>query len=136
MRKIDKLNIGTYVGNDLSMSVPDKLDTHLRVLFQGQCNRMSAVEMRFDEVLDYEITPTPEGCDSIIYGAELSIDDNVFDMIFQFRGFPLKGPPNSALSSSDMEDSDSGIYISAKRISYRDVSNWMGNGLRYFTDSC
>jgi len=110
---------GTFVNENLSMTVSTGLDTCVRILFQRQVEETSAIELLFKGVMQFHIIPHPEGGDSIIYGAKLEVKDGVFywagDQEWQMDQ-PFLHPVS---------------WISAKEIHWRDVSLWIGEEQRY-----
>ena len=101
---------GHYVAHDLSMAAPSSLDTNVRVIFQRQFRNLSAIELLFQEVVGVEVKPTPENYDSIIFSARFHLADGIFTF-----------------------ETDT-IMIQAKKVSWRDVSEWMGPHARYAPD--
>jgi hypothetical protein len=98
---------GHYVAHDLSMDAPSCLDTNVRALFQRQFRGPSAIELLFQEVVRVEVDPTPDDFDSIIDSAGFHLAEGVFTF-----------------------ETDT-ITIQAKKVSWRDVSQWMGAHARY-----
>ncbi|MGP4071675.1 hypothetical protein ACTWQB_03870 [Piscibacillus sp. B03] len=98
---------GSYVSEDLGMTVPTELDTNIRVLFQGQGKPISAVELVFKGVTQLQLTPTPRNYDSIILDAAVNYQHN----------------------QVCYEDS-LGNIIKSNTLKWRDVSRWMGPTLR------
>ncbi len=64
-------------------------------------------ELLFQEVVGVNVKPTPENCDSVIFSARFFLADGVFTF-----------------------ETDT-ITIQAKKVSWRDVSQWMGPHARY-----
>ena len=110
---------GTYVNEDLSMAVPGELDTNVKILFQRQFANPSAIEILFENVTGVQIIPSPENYDSIIRDAIiLKVEDN-FYWADDYNWHPKE---NSNACSN---------WISAKRMKWREVNDWMGKKNRY-----
>jgi hypothetical protein len=107
-----------YVSNNLSMSCPGNLDTRIRLLLQRQFKNPSAVEMLFEEVTRFNLVPTPENYDSVIFSATLLVCDGVVFWSPEVNWTPEK------------PDRDAVTWISAKHLFWREV-DWLGEELRY-----
>ncbi|AHV98795.1 hypothetical protein G5B47_15265 [Paenibacillus sp. 7124] len=108
-----------YVDFDLSMSISDKLDTRIRALFQRQWENPSALELLFEEVTRLSITPSTENYDSIIYDGTLLYKAGLFYWADDKNWTPGK-------------ETNYGVnWIAAKKVSWREVSQWMGKQQRY-----
>jgi len=107
-----------WVSADLSMSCPGYLDNRIRLLIQRQFANPSAIEMLFEEVTRFNLVPSPENYDSIIFDATLLVHDgSVF------------WSPDGNWRPED-PDRDTPTWISARRCRWRAV-DWMGESLRY-----
>jgi hypothetical protein len=105
-----------YVSEDLAMACPLHLDTRVRMLVHRQAASPSAIEMLFEQVLGFRLSPTPEDYAPIIFDATLEWRrDTVF----------------WSDDSGQREASEDATWVLAKRLSWRDASEWMGNQLRY-----
>jgi hypothetical protein len=110
---------GHYVTDELAMVCDDQLDTHIRMLFQRQAAGTSAIEILFDQVIRFNLVPSPENYVSIIFDATLlSRDDAIYWA--ETAGWT----PGSA-------DRDGVTWVAAKAMSWRDASPWMGSKLNY-----
>lgn len=109
---------GHYVAPDLSMSCPDNLDDRIRFLIQRQYRNPAAIELLFEQVTRFNLVPTPENYDTIIFGATLLVRD---DAIFW--------SPDSRWTP-DCSERDSYTWMSAKKLSWREV-DWLGEELHY-----
>jgi hypothetical protein len=110
---------GHYVHDNLSMSVG--WETTVRLLIQRQFSDPSAIELRFDEVVGFRLSPPAPNYDAIIYGAAFFIRDGIYywaDNAGWKPEFPERGDTT---------------WVSARKVSWRDASNWMGPDLRYLT---
>ena len=110
---------GEYVYRDLSMKVPGRLNTNVRMLFQRQWNNPSAIEMLFEQGVTFHVYPTRENEDPAIYCATLILEGE----LFYWASHESWAPTN--------DDRDKATWIAAKRIWWRDASDWMGENLRY-----
>ncbi|OEH94195.1 hypothetical protein [Bacillus solimangrovi] len=107
---------GSYVNENLSMNVPSEFSTNVRILFQRQYRNPSAIELVFEGVTQFHITPQGDG---IILGAKLMLHDGLFYWADD--------------SSWELEQAASNKYnwIAAKSIKWREVSSWIGEENRY-----
>jgi len=64
-----------WVSKDFSMSCPGTLDNRIRFLVQQQFNNPVAIELLFEEVTRYNLVPTPDNYDTIIFEATLLVQD-------------------------------------------------------------
>jgi hypothetical protein len=108
-----------HVDEDMSMACPGNLDTHIRLLFQRQWRSPSAIELLFHQVVRFNLVPSPEGSDSIIFDATLLLQDGIFYWA-EWRDWT----PGSA-------DRNAITWVAAKELLWRDASEWMGRQLRY-----
>jgi hypothetical protein len=109
----------TYVNEDLSMHVSSELDTNVRMLFQRQFSNPSAIEIVFHGVTQFHLVPSPINHGSITYDAKLVWHEGLFYCTDNYDCKP-EDLPNG-------KDN----WISAERVSWRDVSSWMGKESRY-----
>jgi hypothetical protein len=109
----------TFVDTELRMSCPGHLDTHIRILFQKQSVAPSAIEMQFDEVVQFNFQPSLENYDSIIFSAGIFIEDGIYYWV-EGGGKDLK----TALAGKI-------TWIAGKKLKWRDSSSLMGDKLRY-----
>ncbi len=108
-----------WVSDYLSMSCPGNLDNRIRFLIQRQFKNPSAIELLFDEVTQFNLVPTSENFDSIIYQATLLVMDD---------GNIYWSPEGEW--RPDSPDKDESTWISAKKLCWREVP-WLGEKLRY-----
>jgi hypothetical protein len=108
-----------YVSEDLSMACPGHLDSHVRMLFQRQARPICGLELLFHQVFGFRYSPSPANADSIIFDADLALNDGVFYWCNDF-------------GTTDAQDDTS--WIRAKELWWRDASDWMGSELRYGTE--
>jgi hypothetical protein len=108
----------SFVDKDLSMGVGLGLDTNIRMHFQRQFINPSAIELLFEGVTQFHLSPSPENYDSIILDAILLLQDGTFFWADAYDWKPI---------SHDHEVT----WIASKRVKWRDVSNWMGDNRRY-----
>lgn len=107
------------VAEDLAMTVGSGWDTRVRLLLQRQGRPLSAVELLFEEVRKFVVTPSLPSCESIIVSATLSVGEEGI-----FWADRAGWSPESA-------DRDVATWVWAGRLSWRDASDWMGSALRY-----
>jgi hypothetical protein len=91
----------------------------VRMLFQRQWRPVSAIELLFEEVVRLNVTPSPESYEGSIFTATLFHDKGMF-----FWAEEAKWRPGE-------DDSDRVTWIAARRFSWRDASDWMGESLHY-----
>jgi hypothetical protein len=108
-----------FVDSGLSMSCTGDLDTRVRLLIQRQFKAPSAIELLFENVVTFHLQPSPENYDSIILGAAMLCRDGTFYWA------------EDADWSPESLKRDESTWIAAKKLSWRDVSDWMGPDLRY-----
>jgi hypothetical protein len=108
-----------FVDTDLRMSCTGDLDTRVRLLIQRQFTSPSAIELLFEQVVTFHLQPSPENYDSIILGAAMLCRDGTFYWAEDADWSP---------ESSKRDDTS---WIAAKKLSWRDASEWMGSDLRY-----
>ena len=107
-----------WVSKDLSMECPGNLDNRIRFLVQRQFRNPVAIELLFEKVTRFNLVPTPDNYDTIIYGATLLVrDDNIY--------WSPKGG-----WSPDSSQRDEETWISAKSLRWREVE-WLGEELHY-----
>lgn len=108
----------SYVDHDRSMSVGLGLDTKMQMLFHRQFNNPSAIEILFEQVTHFQLKPSPENYDSIIYDATLILKDGTLYW--------------ADTSDWTLNDHNGEVtWISAKKVKWRDASDWMDNERRY-----
>jgi len=106
----------SYVDEDLSMAMTS--GTSVRILFQRQSENISAIELLFEGVKQFHISPPPEDYDSIIYGASVLIED---ELIYWADDSSWKPKKNIDYDIS---------WIAARELRWREVSSWMGEKMR------
>jgi hypothetical protein len=111
-----------YVDPTFSMHCTGDLDTRVRMLIQRQEKEPSAIELFFEQVITFHLHPSAENYDSIIFDAEILRDGDVF----------YWADANGWLPKSATRDNCT--WIAAKKLSWRDTSNWMGAELRFVAD--
>ena len=107
-----------WVSTDLSMSCPGKLDNRIRFLIQRQFKAPSAIELLFEEVTRFNLVPSPENYDSIIFAASLLVHNGVIFWSPEGNWKP-DGPRR-----------DESTWVSAKQLRWREVP-WLGQKLHY-----
>lgn len=109
----------TSVGSDLNMACAFDLDTRVRLLVQRQYDAPSAIELLFEEVIELHVHPSPPNYDSIIFDATMLLDGGIF--YWADSGGWLRADANR----------NEATWIAARKVSWRDASDWMGEELRY-----
>lgn len=109
-----------HVNEDLSMSISGDRDHRVRLLIQRQYRDPSVIELLFEEVTQIFITPSPENFDSIIYGAKFMHINEIF-----YWADNGNWDPNGDCKYGSVN------WISAKKVKWRDASDWMGETNRY-----
>ncbi|MDF2535373.1 MAG: hypothetical protein K0R18_1532 [Bacillales bacterium] len=107
----------SYVNEKLSMGMSSS--TNVRILFQRQFENPSAIELLFERVTQIHMAQPPEGHDSIIYGASLLLEDELFFWADDYSWRP------SEIIEYDVS------WIASRNLKWRDVSSWMGKKMRY-----
>jgi hypothetical protein len=110
---------GYYVSEDLRMAVPVGLDTSIRLLVHRQWTDPAAIELLFEQVTHFNFAPAPVNYESIIHTATLL-----------FRGDELFWADAGGWDPN-ATNSDNVTRVSAKRLRWRDASEWLGDELRY-----
>ena len=106
---------GHSVAQDLSMHCDWRMTVHM--LVQRQRRDPSAIEMRFEEVADFRLSPPPRDFVSVIFQAAFVLHEGVF--YWSEDG-------NWSLGARQ------GVpVIAARKVWWRDASEWMGAELRY-----
>lgn len=121
----------TYVAENLAMSCPGELDTSALLFLQGQNRALPAIEIKCERVTRIRITPTPDNCDSIISGGNITTNGKTFRLALNFMGGPLTGPPNSSIFIPAKQLDNADIEITAEAIAWRPLENSLGYQFRY-----
>jgi hypothetical protein len=108
-----------HVREDLAFVDTSHLDTHLRVLFQRQWRDPTAIDLLFDELIEFHLAPTPENLGASITDATVFITDGVIYWADHWEWRP------------DSQIGDDITWVAARRMRWRDASTWMGDKLRY-----
>jgi hypothetical protein len=112
----------SYVQHDLSMVFPQGKETKVYILFQRQFKNPSAIEVLFDEIDILHIWGGLPGYTKEIFGSTLLIQEGLFYWADQEGWVP-----------NDKQNESS--WISARKVKWRDVSDWMGDTVRYENQS-
>jgi hypothetical protein len=110
---------GHYVHPNLSMSVDWR--TTVRLFVQRQFSNPSAIELRFEEVVELRLSPPPPNYDAVIFKAKFFVRDGIFYWA------------DSAGWTPELPDKGDTTWISARKVSWRDASDWLGSDLRYLS---
>jgi hypothetical protein len=106
---------GHHVHENLSMTVDWRTTVHM--LIQRQYRRLSAIELRFEEVVGLRLSPPPPGCENIIRNAAFFVQDGIFYWADNSTWTP--------------ESSSENTWVAARKVYWRDASEWLGPILRY-----
>jgi hypothetical protein len=107
-----------WVSPDLSMSCSVQLDHRIQFLIQRQFKDLAAIELFFDHVTRFNLVPSPENYDSVIFAATLLVQNgNIF-----------WSPEDDW--RPEKPDKDIVTWVSAKKLQWREV-DWLGRELRY-----
>ncbi len=107
---------GHCVHEDLSMTVDWKTTVHM--LAQRQFHHPSAIELRFEEIVELRLSAPPPNCENIIYDAAFFIQDETF-----YWADDGSWTPDSHSSQN--------TWVAARKVYWRDASDWLGPHLRY-----
>jgi len=108
-----------WVSENLSMSCPGHLDNRVRLLVQRQYRNLSAIEMLFESVTHFNLVPSGENRDSIIFSAALVV-----------RGGLVCWCPD-ANWVPDKPRSETHTWIAAKSMRWREADGLLGEGPFY-----
>ena len=120
-----------YVAPNLAMSCPSHLHTRVRLLFQRQFKPVSAIELLFEQVTQFQLSPSTEGCDSIISSASITFEAGVFSLAGAFVAGPLQLPPGTSPAVWRREPGTGEFRVAGKKLSWREVPGWLGPKARY-----
>ena len=108
---------GHWVAENLSMAVDPS--TSARLLIQRQFRPLSAIELLFERITRFNLAPAPENYENIIFNAALFVRDGLVYWADNGGWRP------------DSAQRDEYTWIAAQQAKWRDVSDWMGETLRY-----
>ena len=95
----------------------------VQILVQRQFRNPSAIELRFDGVTGLHVSPPKPNCDSIIFDAAFFLREGVF----YWAESSLLEPDDSSVGET--------MWVAARRVFWRDASDWLGPRLRYLAPS-
>jgi hypothetical protein len=107
-----------FVAQNLSMSCAGNLDNNIRFLIQRQFKNPSAIELVFEQVTRFNLVPSPDNYDSVIYDATLLVHEGII-----YWSPEEDWTPNAP-------DRDNTTWISSNILRWREV-DWLGEELRY-----
>lgn len=119
----------TYVANNLGMACPGQLDTGAVLFMQSQNRHLPAFEIKCERVTGIRVTPSPDGCDSIIASGDIVKEGEMYRLVLRFIGLPLRGEPNSTISMPERDQPD--IEVTAQVMAWRPVPNGLGERPMY-----
>jgi hypothetical protein len=100
------------------MSCRCDLDNSIRFLIQRQFENPSAIELLFEHVTRFNLVPSPENYDSVIFAATLLVQDGTIFWSPEGDWRPEK------------LNKDQSTWVSARNLRWREV-DWLGKELRY-----
>jgi len=115
LREIHVLT-GHYVDPDLRMHVDWRTTVHM--LIQRQFANPSAIELRFDEVIELRVFPPSPNYDAVLFDAAFFLRDGI--CYWADRG---NWTPESHGGKA--------TWIAARKAYWRDASEWIGPDIRY-----
>lgn len=121
----------SYVATNLSMSCPGHLHTNAHVLFQRQFKPVSVIELFFEQLTHFTLSPSPEGCDSIIHYARVTLEGGIFSLIGTFTAGPLRLPPGTPSGVWQRQPGTGEFRVAGRRLSWREAPGWLGSETRY-----
>ncbi len=119
----------TFVADNLGMACPGHLDTSALLFLQSQNRHLSAIEIKCEHVTGIRVTPSPDGCDSIITSGDIVREGDVYRLALSFIGLPLRGEPNSTISVPERDQPE--IEVTAQVMAWRPVPDGLGERPMY-----
>lgn len=107
-----------FVTDELSMCCGDN-SLNGNILFQRQYEKPSTIEICFNEIQSIYVNSPRAGIWQSIFGVTLLYNDGVFYFADE-ENWDTNNP-----------EFNGSVWIIAKRIKWRDTSEWMGDKLRY-----
>lgn len=123
------VNGETFVAENLGMSCSAHLETSALLFLQSQNRHLPAVELKCERVTGIRITPSPDGCDSIIMNGNITKQGEGYRLALYFMGAPLQGEPNSSISVFQCDEPD--IEITSQAMAWRSLPRALGEPLIY-----
>lgn len=112
---------GHAVGEDLSMQCDWRTTVHLLVQRPEQ-RILSAIELKFEKVVELRLSPPPPDHVSVIS-----------ECFFTFQDGICYWSDDERFKIGSREPNDYS-WVAARRVWWRDASQWMGAALRYKSD--
>jgi len=109
----------TWVNPDLSMSISSELDVSMRLHIQRQYRDPIAIELFFEEITRINLVPAPENCDAVIISTTIIFSNGLIYWATVDNWNP------------DNIDYNDNTWISAKKLKWRKVDDWIGPILQY-----
>jgi hypothetical protein len=107
---------GHYVDPELSMHVDWRTTVHM--LIQRQNANLSAMELRFEEVVELRVVPPSPDCENIIFDAAFFLRDGVY-----YWADDADWAPESHREGT--------TWIASRKVYWRNASEWIGPDIRY-----
>lgn len=111
---------GAYVSLDRSIN-PFNSIRDVSVIFQSQCAKIPTIELNFKHIQEIHLRPKSENCDAIIYCPTIFIYKNLIYWC-EYDDF--------SIDKSAMFD---GTWLSAEKLTWREVNNGLGNKEQYIS---
>ncbi|MCU7804983.1 MAG: hypothetical protein KZQ96_17480 [Candidatus Thiodiazotropha sp. (ex Lucinoma borealis)] len=108
-----------YVNNDLSMNCPGNLDTSIRFVVQRQFKDPACIELLFEGVTRFNLVPTSDNYDSVIYEARIGIEKEEV-----YWSVDTNKPPSNCKANRD-------TWVSAKTLKWRPNDQYLGRELHF-----
>ena len=121
----------SFVGENLAMSCPAGLDTSVFLYFQRGAGPVSAIELACRQVTGLRLTPSPDGCDSIIMGGEVTRAEETLRLAVNFVAGPLKSIPDSWQFIAERSYENPDLEVRARSMAWRSLENGLGKQRRY-----
>ncbi len=121
----------TFVGEDHAMGCPAGLDTSVFLYFQRGAGPVSAIELACRQVTGLRLTPSPDGCDSIIMGGEVTRADETLRLAVNFVAGPLRSVPNGWRFIAERSYENPDLEVRARSMAWRALENGLGKRRRY-----
>jgi len=79
----------TFVAEEGGMSCPGHLDTSALLFMQSQNQDLPAIEIKCERIAAMRVTPSLDGCDSIITSGSIVKEGEQYRLDLRFVGAPL-----------------------------------------------
>ena len=120
----------TFVGPDLSISCPSHLEVSALLFVQCENRDLPGLELCCRGVSQLSLTPTPDGCDSIIFTGSLVRESSSLRLTLEYVNRPLFSHGTGTLAALAAHG-PSGLVLVAQSISWRPLLDALGDKPRY-----